>query len=270
MDEEWRSQVAEDGDRLFRSPGRVGGDADVERFTLAHGGIERAHRLFQRGLGIEAVRIEDVDVLEAHPLQALVEARQQVLSRAPDAVRPRPHVVAGLRRDHQLVAAPGQVRAEDAAEVLLGRAVRRPVVVRQVEVGDPEIEGPADDRPLRLHGAVAAKILPEPKRDRRQFEAAAAGAPERHAGITLSVLHHDHCVPPHAAHGMPLLRHPRNPPCAGSPLAQESPYDCSGRDLLLVTSSKRGLPGRGRAANGGKSAPRSRSSLPPSTASPPR
>ena len=145
------------------------------------------------------MRIEDIDVFEAHPLQALVETRQQVLSRAPDAVRPRPHVVAGLRRDHQLVAAPGQVRAEDAAEVLLGRAVRRPVVVRQVEVGDPEIEGPADDRPLRVHRAIAAEILPEPERDHRQFEAAAAAATERHAGVALSVLHHDHCAPPSTA-----------------------------------------------------------------------
>src|SRR5437899_80496 len=92
--------------------------------------------------------------------------------------------------------------------------------------------GPADDRPLRLDGPVAAEILPEPERDRGQLEAAAAGAPERHAGVTLAILHHDHCAAPPAAHGMPLLRHPRNPPCAGSPLAQESPYVCSGRDYL--------------------------------------
>jgi len=104
----------------------------------------------------------------------------------------------------------GEIGGDDAAEVLLGRAVRRAIVVRQVEVSDPEIEGPADDRPLRVHRAVATEILPEPERDHRQFEAAAAAAAERHAGVTLSVLHHDHhCAPPFAAHGMPLLRHPR-------------------------------------------------------------
>ena len=33
-------------------------------------------------VGIAAVRVEDVDVVEAHPVEALVEARQQVLARA--------------------------------------------------------------------------------------------------------------------------------------------------------------------------------------------
>src|SRR6266446_4801452 len=102
MDEEWRSQFAEDLRRLLGPPGRVRGDAGVERLSLADCGVERPLRLLERSLGVEAMRVEDVDVLQAHPLQALVEAGQQVLSRAPDAVRTRPHVPAGLRGDDQL------------------------------------------------------------------------------------------------------------------------------------------------------------------------
>ena len=138
----------------------------------ADGGVERAHRLLERRLGIEAVRVEDVDVVEPHPRERLVERCEQVLARAPLAVRPGPHVVAGLRRDHELVAVRAQVVAQHAAERLLGRAVRRAVVVREVEMGDAEVERAAEDRAARLERAVAAEVVPEPERDRGQLEAA--------------------------------------------------------------------------------------------------
>ena len=75
----------------------------------SHGRVERAHRLLERRLGIEAVRVEDVDVVELHAREALVEAREEVLARAAVAVRAGPHVVAGLRRDDELVAERAQV-----------------------------------------------------------------------------------------------------------------------------------------------------------------
>src|SRR6267378_2570177 len=70
---------------------------------------------------------------------------------------------------------------------LLGRAVRRPIVVRQVEVRDPQIEGPADDGALRLDQAIAPEVLPEPERDCRELEPAATGAPVGHASVTVLV-----------------------------------------------------------------------------------
>ena len=39
----------------------------VERLALADGRVERAHRLLERRVRVEAVRVEDVDVVEAHP-----------------------------------------------------------------------------------------------------------------------------------------------------------------------------------------------------------
>ena len=75
MDEERRAEVAQDPSSLARLLRRVRRDADVERLPLMHGGGERAHRLLERRLGVEPVRVEDVDVVDAHPLQALVEAR---------------------------------------------------------------------------------------------------------------------------------------------------------------------------------------------------
>ena len=152
----------------------VGGDPDVARLAAAHGRVERAHRLLERRVGVEAVRVEDVDVVEAHPAQALLEAREQVLARAPLAVGAGPHVVAGLGRDHELVAERRKSSAMDAPEVDLGAAVGRPVVVGQVEVGDAEVERAAQDRAAVGQRAVVAEVLPQPERDRRQLAARCA------------------------------------------------------------------------------------------------
>ena len=94
---------------------RVGRDAGVERLALADGAVERTQRLLQRRLRIRPVRVEDVDVVEPHPREALVEAREQVLARAPLAVGAGPHVVAGLRRDDQLVPVGPEVVARGGA-----------------------------------------------------------------------------------------------------------------------------------------------------------
>ena len=172
----------EDRGGLARLLGRVGRDADVQRLALADGAVERAHRLLERRRRVEPVRVEDVDVVEPEPREALVEAREQVLARAPVAVRARPHVVAGLRRDDQLVAVGPEVVAQQPAEVLLRRAVRRAVVVREVEVRDAEVEGAAHDRPARLDRVDAAEVVPQPERDRGQREPAAAAAVVAHLG----------------------------------------------------------------------------------------
>ncbi len=164
---------------------RVRGDAGVERLALTHRRVERAHRLLDRSVGIGTMRVEDVDVLETHPPQALVEACEHVLARAPFAVRARPHVVARLRRDDDLVAERTEVLLEEPPEVLLGRAVGRPVVVREVEVRDPEVERAPEDGAARLERPVVAEVLPEAERDGRQQQPAAARSVVAHAVVPL-------------------------------------------------------------------------------------
>ena len=156
----------------------------VARLALADRGVERAHRLLERRLRVEAMRIEDVDVIEAHPLEALLEAREQVLARAPLAVGAGPLVIAGLGRDEELLAIGAQVLAVDAAEVRLGRAVGRPVVVGQVEVRDAKIERSAQRRAVRRERPVVAEVLPQAERDRRQRDPAASHAPVGHRLIS--------------------------------------------------------------------------------------
>src|SRR5664280_2570107 len=182
-DEERRSHGTQDGRRRLRLGGRVGGDPGVERLALSNRSVEGAHRLLERRLRVEPVRVEDVDVVEAHPAEALVQARRQVLARAAVTVRPGPHVVASLRRDDQLIAVESQVRREDPPEVLLRRAIGRPVVVRQVEVGDPEVERAVDDRALAVDRPAVPEVLPEAERDRGQEETAPTRSPVGHVVV---------------------------------------------------------------------------------------
>ena len=148
VDEQRGSELGEDRRGLPRARRVVRRDAGVQRPSGAHRGVERSHRLLQRRVRIDSMRVEDVDVVEAHAGQRLVERRQQVLPRPPVAVGTRPHVVAGLRRDDQFVAVRRQIVDEHAAEVHLRRSIRRPVVVGEVEVGDCRGRTPAARSPV--------------------------------------------------------------------------------------------------------------------------
>ena len=134
--------------------------AHVERLSLLYRRGKRPHRLFDRGVGVRAVGVEDVDVIEAQPSEALVERREHGLARPPFAIGPVPHPIARLARDNQLVAVRPEVLREDLAEIRLGRTGGRSVVVRQVEMGDAKVEGTANDGALGVQRPVVAEVVP--------------------------------------------------------------------------------------------------------------
>ncbi len=161
-----RAEVAQDRDGLFGAAARVRRNACVEGLPLTDGGVERAERLLHRSVWIEAVVVEDVDVVQTQTRQTLVEAGEQVLARASVAVRAGPHVPTSFARDDEFVAVGLEVLGEQPAEVRLGGSVRRPVVVREVEVGDPQIERPAQDLALGFGRLVVTEVVPQPERYR--------------------------------------------------------------------------------------------------------
>ena len=186
VDQERNALGAQDGGRLAGLARRVRRDAHVERLALVDGRRQRAHRLLERGVSVEAVRVEDVEVVDADPPQALVQARQHVLARAAAlAVGARPHVPAGLAGDDQLVAVACQVLAQDPAEVDLGAAVGRAVVVGEVEVGDAQVEGGVHHRPLLRERRRVAEVVPQPEREERELKAAAPAEAVRHRVIAV-------------------------------------------------------------------------------------
>ena len=104
VDDERRAEAPRDRGGDSRALGAVRRDADVERLALPHERVERPDGLLDRRHRVDAVRVEDVDVVDAHARQRLLGAREDVLARPEVAVGARPHVVAGLGRDDQLVA----------------------------------------------------------------------------------------------------------------------------------------------------------------------
>ena len=47
------------------------------------------------------------------------------------------------------------------SEILFGRAIRYAVVIGEVEVGDPQIEGRANNLPLHTDGVVITEVMPQ-------------------------------------------------------------------------------------------------------------
>ncbi len=75
---------------------------------------------------------------------------------------------------------------EDAAEVALGASIRRAVVVGEIEMSDAEIERGAQDLALALERRVVAEVVPEPQRQGRQLQAAAADRAIRELVISVA------------------------------------------------------------------------------------
>ena len=185
VDEQRGAELLEDRKSHRGLLGRVGRDPHVESFSLAYGGIEGSHCLPQIRVGVEAMRIEHVDVVDTHSLEALVEAGKEILPRSPVAVGPGPHVPASFRGDQELVPIGRQVLFENPPKIRLSGSKRYAVVVGEVEVRDAEIERAAIDRPLHVERLGVAEVTPEAERDGWKQQAARAAAAIGHAVIAV-------------------------------------------------------------------------------------
>ncbi len=179
MDEARRSQFAQQFRRARRFRRLIIREAGVKRLAAADGVGQRAHRFLQRRVGVGPVRIKNVHVIQPHPLERLVQRRQQIFARTPFAVRPRPHVITRLCGDDQFIAPFAEVVAQDAAKGFLRRAVRRAVIVREVKMRDAKVKRAAGDGAGVVVGIVRAEIVPEPQRNERQLDAGATAAAVR-------------------------------------------------------------------------------------------
>src|ERR1041385_5950811 len=99
---------------------------------------------------------------------------------------PGPHVPPGLGRDQELIPVRPQVRGHDRAKVQLGLAIGRSVVVREIEVGHAQVEGPEQDGLLHVERLAITEVLPQPERHLRQQDAALPAAPVRDLVIAVS------------------------------------------------------------------------------------
>ena len=126
------------------------------------------------------MRVEDINILQTHALEALIETRDQIFARAPVAVRAVPHGVAGFGADNEFVAMRGKVGLQDATEIFFRGTRRRTVIVGEIEMRDAEIERAAQHRATGLEDINPTKVVPEAERDRGKINTALTAAAVLH------------------------------------------------------------------------------------------
>ncbi len=112
-------------------------------------------------------------------VQATCEART-VAVLSPSCFWPAPTVASAVVR----LTRRADPVTEDLAEVLLGRARRRAVVVGKIKMRDPKVKRPVDHRLGFIVGVHTPEVVPEPQRDRRQLQPAAPAAAVGHGVVT--------------------------------------------------------------------------------------
>src|SRR5882757_724784 len=79
------------------------GAADVADLSLLHQGVERANRLFDRGYGIVAMDLVQVDMVGLQAVETGLYSVHDVAARSPDVVPPRADAAIDLRCDHDIL-----------------------------------------------------------------------------------------------------------------------------------------------------------------------
>src|SRR6476619_1856580 len=104
MDDGGRAEATKNSGGFRRLRGTIGGNPDVKRLALADRRFERRHRLLKWRVRVKAVRLKDIDIVEAKSFEALVETGEKLFAASPFPVWPRPQAIAGLGRDDEFVA----------------------------------------------------------------------------------------------------------------------------------------------------------------------
>ena len=88
------------------------------------GSGKRPHGFFKWCRRIKPMGIENINVIETKPLQALIEARQHIFTAAKFSVRARPHQIAGLGGNDEFIAV--------ARKICLAESLRKSLRLRPV------------------------------------------------------------------------------------------------------------------------------------------
>src|SRR5574344_603326 len=105
--------------------------------------------------------IKQIDIVYVHALEALVDTRHKILTRAPLSIRSRPHIVTSFGRYEQFIAVALEVIVHESAHSFFCRTVWRSIVVGKIEMGDTMVESVVSDGTTALIRVVASEIMPE-------------------------------------------------------------------------------------------------------------
>ena len=129
--------------------------------------------------------IENIHIIQMHPLQALIQTGNQVFSAAVIAVRAFPHIVARLGGNHQFIAVRPPIAIHMHAEITLRFAVGRPIIVRQIKMRNALIKRRAEQLLLHAEGRDVSKIVPQTDRKSGQQQPTAPAAIVLHVLIAI-------------------------------------------------------------------------------------
>src|SRR6202035_5415841 len=79
------------------------GAADVADLSLRHQGVESAKRLFNKGHGIVAMNLVQIDMVGLQAAETVVYGVNNVAARSADVISPSADAVIDLRRDHHIL-----------------------------------------------------------------------------------------------------------------------------------------------------------------------
>ncbi len=214
-----------DGQRLHQVPAREVRAAEIADLAGPDEVVERPQRLLDRRARVEAVELEQVDMVGLEPAQGGLAGLDQVEAGGAHVVGAVAHPERGFGRDQHLIAPPLDRLAQDR----LGSAAG--IGVGAVEHGDPGIEADVDETPRLLDLDRAERL----KEITPAAEGGRAEAQDRHAKARSTQISIVHASSPS---DRPRDRGQRSRPGRGG--------RSSARGSLAT--KKRGSPGRHRGA----------------------
>ena len=162
-------------------------DAEIECLALLHDVYHCLEGFLEWGIRVVAMAVEEVHIVQIHALEALVEARHQILARAPVAVRTFPHIISRLGRDEEFVTIRQEIILHQSAHGFLSASVRRAIVVGKVEVSDSVVEGIVGDGTASLVRIHSSEVVPESQTNLRQQDSALAASLVKRLCIAIAI-----------------------------------------------------------------------------------
>ena len=141
---------------------------ELERLAGTDDINKRLERLLYRRIGIIAVRVEQVHIIEPHPFERLIEAGDQILAATPLSVRTVPHAVTGFGGDKEFIPVRTEIFIHQTSEIGFCATGRNTIVVRKIKMRHAMVKSIPTDSTTAFKRRIVAKIMPESQTDFRQ------------------------------------------------------------------------------------------------------
>ena len=110
------------------------GNSNIQCLSASDDLCQSLHGLLKRSLWIHSVMIEDIYIIQTKAFQALVKTGDQILTASPVSIRSRPHIIACLCADDQLISVCRKFLSQDFSKIFLRTSRLWAIVVCKVKM----------------------------------------------------------------------------------------------------------------------------------------